>query len=41
MEDEKYYQELKKNTEFFAKRFDMNKCIEKYRDLIEGEQSGQ
>lgn len=35
MNDQEYYRELKKNTKDFAKRFDMDDCIEKYSKLIE------
>lgn len=37
MTDKNYYQGLSKNTSIFAKRFDMDKCIEKYKELIEEE----
>ena len=35
MNDKSYYNNLKKNTSVLAKRFDMDLCIEKYKDLIE------
>lgn len=37
MTNKDYYQKLSKNTTIFAKRFDMDLCIEKYRKLIEEE----
>lgn len=37
MNDKNYYNELSKNTKKFAKRFDMDLCIEKYKNLIEEE----
>ena len=35
MNDKDYYNMLKSNTKKFANRFDMDKCINKYRELIE------
>jgi len=35
MNDKDYYKELQENTKTLAKRFDMDKCIEKYKNLIE------
>lgn len=40
MNDGAYYNNLKKNTNILAKRFDMNICIEKYKDLIEEHDNG-
>lgn len=40
MNDDAYYNNLKKNTNILAKRFDMNICIEKYKDLIEEHDNG-
>jgi len=35
MNDTEYYNKLKKNTSKLAKRFDMDKCIDNYKNLIE------
>ena len=41
MNDTKKYEELKKNTKEFAKRFDMDKCINKYKKLIDDNDGGE
>ena len=39
MTDKKLYEEYKKNTNIFAKRFDMNECLDKYEKLIEDDEN--
>ena len=41
MNDKTYYNDLKQNTNILAKRFDMDLCIEKYKDLIEVNNNGK
>lgn len=41
MNDTKKYEELKKNTKEFAKRFDMDKCIKEYKKLIDDNNGGE
>ncbi len=40
MNNKKKYDDLKKNTKVFAKRFDMDKCINKYNSLINDVKEG-